>query len=175
MRGHRPVAVDIFADELDGLRAARHYPQSFPVIETDFDHLPFVSGEFDLAIFNASFHYSIDYFRTLSEIRNCLRRSGYFVILDTPIYRLRDHGARMVEERHAAFLKRYGFRSDALPSIEYLDLATLQSLHESLKIDWRILKPWYGLRWHLRPLTALLARRRPPSKFWILVGKFQPL
>jgi SAM-dependent methyltransferase len=175
IRGHRPVAVDIFNDQRDGLGAARHYSNAFPVIETDFDELPLPAQSFDLAIFNASFHYSTDYFRTLSEVRRCLRPSGAFAILDTPIYRLRDHGQRMVEEKHATFAKRYGFRSDSLPSIEFLDVPTLQMLHEALKIEWHILKPWYGWQWHLRPLTAVLRRWRPPSKFWILVGKFQPL
>jgi ubiquinone/menaquinone biosynthesis C-methylase UbiE len=174
VRGHRPLAVDIFNDERDGLRAARHYPNTLRVVEADFDHLPLNSKSFDLAIFNASFHYSVDYLRTLSEIRRCLRPSGLFLILDTPVYRLKEHGIRMVEERHAAFLKRYGFRSDALPSIEFLDIATLKLLQGSLGINWRILQPWYGWRWHIRPLNALLRRRRPPSKFWILVGEFQP-
>jgi len=173
IRGHRPVAVDIFNDERDGLRAARHYATSFRVIEGDFDDLPAPPQSFDLAIFNASFHYSVDYFRTLREVRRCLRPFSSFVILDTPIYRNRDHGRRMVEEKHAAFFKRYGFRSDALPSIDFLDFDTLERLRRDLHIDWQIFKPWYGWGWHLRPLKAFLARRRPPSKFWILVGKFQ--
>lgn len=174
VRGHRLIAVDIFDDERDGLRAARHYQNAFAVIETDFDDLPLPTASVDLAIFNASFHYSVNYFRTLSEVRRCLRPSGVVVILDTPIYRLKDHGARMVEEKHAAFTKHYGFPSDALPSMEFLDIPTLQALHETLNISWQIVKPWYGWRWHVRPLNALLRRRRPPSRFWILVGKFQP-
>jgi SAM-dependent methyltransferase len=173
VRRHRPVAVDIFDDVRDGLRAARHYPDRFPVIESNFDCLPLPPKSFDLAIFNASFHYSVDYLHTLCEIRRCLRPSGLFVILDTPIYRLPDHGRRMVEEKHAAFAKRYGFPSDSLPSIEFLDIPTLKTLRDALKIDWQILKPWYGWRWHLRPVNALLRKRRPPSKFWILVGRFQ--
>jgi SAM-dependent methyltransferase len=175
LRRHRPVALDIFSDERDGLRAARHYETSFPVIEADFDHLPLPSQSFDLVIFNASFHYSVNYFCTLDEIRRCLRSSGLLVILDTPVYRLREHGTRMVEEKHAAFLKRYGFRSDALPSIDFLDIPTLRELQESLRIEWQIFKPWYGWNWHLRPVHALLHRRRPPSKFWILAGRFQSL
>jgi SAM-dependent methyltransferase len=173
LRGHRSVAVDIFADERDGLQAARHYQNVFPVIESDFDHIPIATQSFDVAIFNASFHYSVNYLETLSEVRRCLRPSGLFVILDTPIYKVREHGTRMVEEKHAAFFKRYGFRSDALPSQDFLDLATLESLQKALKIRWQILKPWYGWRWHLRPVHALLRNRRPPSKFWILVGRFQ--
>jgi SAM-dependent methyltransferase len=173
LRDHRPIAVDIFTDELDGLQAARHYPNPFPVIESDFAHLPLPEESFDLAIFNASFHYSVDYVQTLAEIRRCLRPSGRFVILDTPIYRLREHGMRMVEEKHAAFFKHYGFRSDALPSLEFLDIAALHSLEDTLNIHWQILKPWYGWRWHLRPLKAFLRNTRPPSKFWILVGSFR--
>ena len=34
---HQPVAVDIFSDQRDGLRAARHYPVSIPVVEGDFE------------------------------------------------------------------------------------------------------------------------------------------
>jgi SAM-dependent methyltransferase len=175
LRGHRPVAVDIFNDERDGLRAARHYRDRFPVIESDFDQLSLSPKSFDLAIFNASLHYSVDYVRTLSEVRRCLRTSGSVVILDSPIYRMRDHGVRMVQEKHATFAKRYGFPSDALASIDFLDIPALRALHETLNIDWQFLKPWYGWRWHLRPLNALLRRRRPPSKFWILVGRFRAL
>lgn len=173
LRGHRPLAVDIFTDERDGLRAARHYPKPFPLIESDFDHLPLAPESYDLAIFNASFHYSVNYPETLSEVRRCLRPHGLFVILDTPIYRLKAHGARMVKEKHAGFEKQYGFPSDALPSVEFLDFAMLRVLKETLQIRWRTLKPWYGWRWHLRPLNAFLRRRRPPSKFWVLAGEFQ--
>jgi SAM-dependent methyltransferase len=175
LRGHRPVAVDIFTDERDGLQAARHYPKAFPAVESDFDDLPLSSEGFDLAIFNASFHYSVNYIKTLSEVRRCLRPSGVFAILDSPIYRLRDHGERMVKEKHAIFAQRYGFRSDALPSIEFLDVPMLHTLQEQVNIEWQVFKPWYGWRWHLRPLQALVQRRRPPSKFWVLVGKFQPV
>jgi SAM-dependent methyltransferase len=172
LRHHRTLAVDIFSDDRDGLRAARHYPIRFPVVEAEFDHLPFSPGIFDLAIFNASLHYSTDYVKTLSEVRRCLRTGGAVVILDSPIYRLREHGIRMVKEKHTAFLKQYGFASDTLPSMDFLDLSMLELLTETLGIKWQILKPWYGWRWHLRPLGALLRRRRPPSRFWILIGTF---
>ena len=175
LRSHRPVALDIFDDDRDGLRAARHYPKPFPIIEGDFDQLPFPSNSFDLVIFNASLHYSVGYFRTLSEVRRCLRPSGSVVILDSPVYRLPEHGTRMVEEKHAEFLRRYGFPSDAMPSIEFLDILTLRTLQQCLEMEWHIYRPWYGWRWHLRPLHAFLRGRRPPSKFWILHGRFHPL
>lgn len=173
LRNHRPVALDIFADEQDGLRAARHYPNPFPLVEAEFDYLPFPKQSFDLAVYNASLHYSADYVRTLTEVRRCLRPAGLLVILDSPVYKRREYGQQMVEERHDRFLQCYGFRSDAIPSIEFLDLPVLASLSQKLAVHWEIHHPWYGWRWHTRPWKAWLTRRRPPSRFWILVGRFQ--
>jgi len=172
LRTHRPVALDIFTDGMDGLAAARHYGHSFPLVEAEFDHLPFRSSSFDLAIFNASIHYSTDYRRTLHELRRCLRPTGHFVIIDSPIYRLPEHGEKMRTERHDEFQKRYGFRSDAMPSLEYFDEQTIAGLGQELNIEWSVHRPWYGWKWWWRPWKARLLGRRPPSRFWILDGVF---
>jgi SAM-dependent methyltransferase len=169
-RKHVPVAVDFFTDSLDGLGSARHYPISFRTIESDFDEIPVPPASFDLAIFNSSLHYSTDYVRTLIEAKRCLRPTGSIVILDSPIYSRFEDGARMVKEKHEQFFQLYGFRSDTLPSIDFLDVPGLRYLELALNIRWQVHKPWYGWRWHLRPLHAKLLRRRRPSRFWVLVG-----
>jgi SAM-dependent methyltransferase len=170
---HQPVAVDIFADHRDGLRAARHYPVFIPVVEADFDLLPVADSAFDVVVFNASFHYSADYARTLAEARRCLRPGGRVVILDSPVYKRSEHGEQMRAERQTFFERQHGFRSEALRSIEFLDEPMLSQLARDLRLTWRIHRPWYGLGWMLRPWKARLARRRPPSRFWILEGTFQ--
>ncbi|MEO8099387.1 MAG: class I SAM-dependent methyltransferase [Acidobacteriota bacterium] len=170
--GHAPVALDIFRDGRDGLDAARHYLSRFPVVEAEFDAIPVNSGNFDLAVFNASFHYSPDYARTLSEVRRVLRPGGRVVILDTPVYKLPEHGLRMRAERQQLFERQFGFRSEALDSIEFMDEPMLTSLASSLRITWKIHRPWYGLAWHVRPLVAKMRKQRPPSRFWILEGTF---
>jgi SAM-dependent methyltransferase len=170
--GHAPVAVDIFADAQDGLRASRHYPVRFPVVEAEFDRLPFPEARFDLIVFNSSIHYSADYVKTLSEARRCLRPEGRVVILDSPVYERREHGEIMRAERRKFFEQQYGFRSEALGSIEYFDLETLHELSHKLSLTWEIRRPWYGWKWHLRPVRARLKGQRPPSRFWILVGRF---
>jgi len=172
LRKHRPVALDIFTDAMDGLGAARHYGRRFPLVEAEFDHLPFRAASFDLAVFNASIHYSTDYRRTLEELRRCLRPGGHFVIIDSPIYQLREHGEKMRAERHDDFEQRYGFRSDTLRSLEYFDEGTLAELAEELNVQWSVHRPWYGWKWWLRPWKARLLGRRPPSRFWILDGVF---
>jgi SAM-dependent methyltransferase len=170
---HQPIAVDIFSDPRDGLGAARHYPVEFPRVESDFDRLPFPDAAFDLVVFNASFHYSSDYGRTLAEARRCLRPAGRVVILETPVYKLRQHGERMRSERQMFFEQQHGFRSEALRSIEFLDEPMLEKLAGDLRLTWRIHRPWYGLGWMLRPWKARIRGRRPPSRFWILEGTFQ--
>lgn len=170
-RGRRPVAVDIFTDPQDGLAAAREYGL-FPVVEAEFDRLPFAAGQFDLAIFNSSLHYSTDYHGTLSEARRCLKPSGSIVVLDSPLYKLREHGELMRRERHAQFQKQYGFPSDSIANLEYLDEPQLAELSRSLGFRWQIYQPWYGWNWLLRPLKARLQGRRPPSRFCILVASF---
>lgn len=168
-RGHRTTAVDIFTDHRDGLGAIRKYTR-LSAVAGDFDQLPFRAQSFDAAIYNAALHYSSDYFRTLAEALRCLRCGGPIVILDSPVYANADHGERMRRERQSFFEQHYGFRSEALGSIEYLDRAALRRLSRDLRIEWRFSKPWYGWRWAMRPLIARLHGKRPPSKFFVISG-----
>jgi SAM-dependent methyltransferase len=174
LRGHSPIAVDILSDPLDGLAAGQHYqPQTpFPRVNAEFDDLPFPPGSLDLAVYNASIHYSTDYRRTLAEVRRVLSSTGSFLIIDSPVYQRREHGEMMVRERHRQFEKTYGFASDALPSIEYFDRRMLSELARDLSIAWTVYRPWYGWQWAMRPWKARWHGKRPPSNFWILSGRF---
>ena len=168
--GYCPIAVDLLDNIMDGLGAARHYlsrmPHGFPRFQADMDHLPFDSEQFDIAIFNASFHYSPNYEKTLREALRCIRRPGIVVIADSPFYRREASGKRMLEERRAAFERQFGVASDNSHS-EYLTQPILDVLAQRLAIRWNVGKPWYGLNWALRPVRARLLRRREPSKFYL--------
>lgn len=173
--GHRPVAVDILINDRDGLGAAAHYaahlPHMFPRVQASCDCLPFPEAAFDLAIFNASFHYAEDYHRTLAEAIRCVRPGGSIVIADTPWYRHESSGNAMVEEKHAHFLATYGFASRSLASQEFLTPSRLESLATAFGIRWNTFKPFYGVEWSLRPLRAKLKGRRTPSQFYIFMAK----
>jgi SAM-dependent methyltransferase len=167
--------VDLLDNCLDGLGAARHYhsrvPKLFPRFRAELDKLPFDGGQFDLAIFNASFHYSEDYLVTLGEALRCVRRPGYVVIADTPWYSSEESGDTMVRERRESFIEKFGFASDALPSLEFLTDARLQALASRFNLRWQRLDPNYGLRWRLRPAIAKIRRRREPSRFRIYIAE----
>ncbi len=173
-QGHTPIAVDLLTNDQDGLEAAEHYrrslPSLFPRFRAELDNLPFVDGQFDLAIFNASFHYSENYEKTLAEALRCVRRSGSVIIADTPWYRDEQSGQRMLMERRAGFVKRFGFPSDGLRSLEYLTNRRLACMESYFGIRWRMHEPYYGIRWQLRPWLAKLRHKREPSRFRIYVA-----
>jgi HemK-related putative methylase len=154
-RGHAVAAVDLLTDARDGLGAHVHYDTERIVpVQATFDRLPFAAGSVDLAVFNASLHYSADYGATLTEVLRVLRPGGRVVILDSPCYRDPASGERMVREREVAFRARHGFASDALGGVGYLTPAALRDLALRCNIHWanldvtpfwrRVLRRWRG-------------------------------
>jgi hypothetical protein len=77
----------------------------------------------------------------------------------------------MVEEKRKRFFATYGFASDSIASLEYLTPDRLRRLQTAFNLDWGEIKPFYGIRWALRPLRAKLAGRRPPSQFRIYAAR----
>jgi SAM-dependent methyltransferase len=171
LANYRPFAVDLLTNDRDGIGAAEHFqkhlPAMFPRIQAELSRLPFQDGQFDAAIFNASFHYAEDYVATLREALRCVRNDGTVIISDTPWYSREESGRKMVAERNSAFLERYGTASDSIKSLEYLTDERLRTIEEQLGIRWTIHHPPYGLKWAMRPLVARLSNRREPSRFRI--------
>ena len=168
-RDHRAVAVDLQVNRKDGLGAHVHYDASFACVQAAFHRLPFSAAQFDLVVFNAALHYADDYAAVLHEALRVLRPNGRLVILDSPLYHDPSSGKTMVKEREGFFLKRFGFRSDAVPSQHFLTFGQLDALAETLGLTYRLVRPRYGLRWRLRPAVAWLLRRREPATFALVL------
>ncbi len=172
--GHRPHAIDLTVDADDGLGAARHYGPPWPRYQAEMDALPFADATpdhgADVVVFNASLHYSTDYAHTVGEALRVLRPGGSIVVMDSPMYRRDGSGRQMVAERHADFERRFGTRSDSVASIGYLTDSMLGDLENRLGMCWQRHRTWYGWSWAMRPWKARLRRRRPPSRFAVLVG-----
>jgi SAM-dependent methyltransferase len=177
--GHRPIAVDLQTNSFDGLGATVHYeralPMLFPRFQAEVDRLPFGNGQFDVAIFNASFHYSENYDNTLAEAIRCLRPGGTIVIADTPSYSQEVQGQRMVEERRAFFRDHFGFASDSLASGEFLTQERLKTMEERHAVEWTTHRVWYGFQWACRPLVAKVRRRREPSQFRVYTAQVKTI
>ena len=175
LAGYQPFAVDLLANDRDGLGAAVHYqkrlPKLFPRFQAEVARLPFHDEQFNAIIFNASFHYSEDYAVTLREAFRCVRSGGMVILSDTPWYFHEESGRQMVSERRAAFLQSYGTASNSIRSLEYLTDERLRILEEQLSIQWTIHSPQYGFKWAMRPLVAKMRNRREPSRFRIYVAR----
>ena len=171
LEGYSPVAVDLLTNDQDGLGAAIHFRNHlsslFPRFQAEMSHLPFIEGQFDAVIFNASFHYAENYQAVLREALRCTREGGVVIIADTPWYSADEGGEQMVAERHTAFRQRYGTASNSIPSLEYLTDQRLHYLAQTLRIRWGRDIPSYGIHWAMRPLLAKLRGKREPSRFRI--------
>ncbi|MCA1645374.1 MAG: class I SAM-dependent methyltransferase [Chloroflexi bacterium] len=169
-RGHSVVAVDLLADALDGLGAVTHYMVPVAAVVAEFDYLPLPSHAVDLAVFNASLHYSTDYARTLQETLRVLRPHATLVILDSPMYSDPTSGARMVQERQARFRETYGFASNALRSEHFLTSARLHELGDQLNLNWQLHQPALDWRSRIGRTFGGIRARREPAHFPVIVG-----
>lgn len=168
--GHRVCAVDLLVNSEDGLGAWKYYETEFTAIQAEFVHLPIPNAAMDAVVFNASFHYSENYETTLAESLRALQPNGRVIIMDSPVYRGGASGEQMVAERKAAFISRFGFASDSIMSENYLTLQRIDELGAMLGIRWQRIRPYYGLRWAVRPLWASVRGRREPADFGLWVG-----
>jgi SAM-dependent methyltransferase len=169
-QGQAVAAVDLLVNEVDGLGARRYYDVSFTAVQAEFDHLPFAAGQIDVIIFNGSLHYTTDSQETLGRVLPLLRPNGRLVVMDSPIYHDASSGAQMARERADQFEQAYGFRSNDLPHEHYLTFARLARLAQALGFRWRMIRPFYGWRWAVRPWLARLRRQREPASFLLLVA-----
>jgi SAM-dependent methyltransferase len=168
-RGHQLAAVDLLTNTWDGLGAHIYYATSFTPVQAEFESLPFIDGQVDLAVFNTSFQFATDYVKTLKEAFRTLKATGQVVILGTPVYHQAASGEQMVSERQALFRQQYGFAFDALPSQNYLTDAEIRRLGSELGLYWKVIKPFYGLQWMVKPWLARLRKEPEPARFLILV------
>ena len=167
LAGHRVVAVDLHTDPRDGLGARVFSDFDFSAVQAEFDRLPIPDGACDLAIFNGAIHYSTDPAATTTEALRVLRPGGAVVILDTPVYRSADAGREMVADREKTFRRRFGFASDSIECRGFLTFADLEELGHALDLEWLCHRPFFGLRWALRPLFSVIRRRREPATFLV--------
>jgi SAM-dependent methyltransferase len=144
--GHQVAAVDLSLDATDGLGAHRWYTHNLQTrgrpaitpIQADFTCLPLPDHAVDMALFNASLHYSIACEVTLREALRALAPQGIVVIMDSPVYHDAGSGEQMVREREDAFERTYGFRSDSLPAEQFLTWHRLDDLAHGLDLRWQI-------------------------------------
>jgi SAM-dependent methyltransferase len=165
--GHCCVALDWLDDLEDGLGARRHYPVAFTGIQADFDDLPMAPGQFDLAIFNASLHYSPDLARTLDHARQMLVAGGVLVVMDSPVFSTDEGGRRMLAAQPDPRalnqrVVRWG--------VGYLTTSSLARAGRDAGVQVRWIPSRGGPGWAVKRWVAGLKERREPARFGIWFG-----
>lgn len=168
-RGHWLAAVDLGVNSWDGLGAQRHYSTTFTCLQAEFDHLPLDDNQADLVIFNAAFHYSVNYGVTLREALRVLRPGGLVAVMDTAVYQHQTSGEKMVAEREATFKQQLGFASNALPSENFLTPQRLHGMATALKVSWQQIDTVPQWRRWIRQVKVALRRQREPAQFPIII------
>ena len=167
--GHEVTAVDLGVNARDGLGVHIHYPTQFACLQAEFDHLPLEDGWADLVIFNASFHYSVNYEATLQEAVRVLHGDGQVVVVDTAVYQHAASGQQMVAEREAAFVNQYGFASNALPSENFLTPQRLADISMTLQLQWQRLETVAGWQRWVRRAKVAWRQQREPAQFPLIL------
>lgn len=166
--GHRCVAVDWLDDVEDGLGARRHYPVGFTCVQADFDDLSMAPGQFDLAIFNASLHYSPDFARTLRHAREMLVAGGVLVVMDSPVFATDQGGRRMLaaQQLDAGAMNKSVVRW----GVGYLTKSGLARAGRDARVRVRWIPSRGGPSWAARRWVAGLKERREPARFGVWLG-----
>lgn len=178
LEGNTCIALDIRTDTVDGLGAAaalaRRADGRIRSVPASFQSIPLGDQVADVAVFNASLHYATDLVAALAEASRVVRKSGCVAILDSPFYARETDGEAMIKEKHAQAAARFGDAASVLlgpPFIEFLTRARLAEASRASGLRWTRYRVAYPLWYELRPIKALLARRRWPSRFDLWVAR----
>ncbi len=168
--GHRTVALGIRDDDVDGLGAAADLRADaggrLTCVKASFDTLPFGYRSFDVTVFNASLHYATDLGSTIAEAVRVTRPGGALAVVDSPFYASEHEGERMIAEKNAHAVARFGARADVLMSQTFIEFLTRQRLENTLaQLSWSRHRVRYSFWYEMRPLVAWLKGNRRPSRF----------
>ena len=168
--GNRLVAVDWLDDTNDGLGVYRQYPVKYLCVQADFNALPFVSGQFDAVIFNASLHYAANLEETMQHASNMLKPKGRIYVMDSPTFGSNTNGQVMVREQIEHLRNKYGLPEVLQPGAGYLTSNGMIGLGNKLGIDFRFHQSRGAFMWEARRWWGGVKSAREPAAFGVWAG-----
>jgi ubiquinone/menaquinone biosynthesis C-methylase UbiE len=169
--GHLVVAVDRFDDATDLHAMRRHHGPPFMAVEADFEALPFAPMQFDVAVFNASLHYTADAEGALAEAARMLLPGGVLVVMDSPMFHSKADGEQMVAAQLASLAATYDIAAVIRPGTGYLTFAGLEQAARRLGRRCEFEPSRGPLGWRLRRALAPLRLRRAPAAFGLWLAQ----
>ncbi len=161
--GFNVCALDLSDDRFDGLGAGEHFigrrEQYFARVQSSFNELPIADASIGLVIFNGALHYTKSLNETIGEALRVLVPGGKIIIMDSPVYRTRWSGEKMIRERGGPEGARFLVRS------EILEIAKTRKL--SVTMHPRNHGVFHLIR---RMVQALRLGREPAAMPWIVLS-----
>lgn len=150
--GHHVTAVDYFDDEYDGLRARRHYAETWLAIQMDLEDLSLLAATFEVVILNHCLAFFSHPLATVAQAQARLAPAGRLLILGLSFFRA--PAAKQAQVAADRARRRAGGVEDFKPMRGYLDWADRTALRRT---GVRV-RP-YGALWR----ANLKARLRPAA------------
>ena len=178
LKDNDAIALDVRSDDVDGLGAAAAFvervPERMRCVVGSFDAIPLDDASVDIAVFNASLHYSTGLHDTLCEAARVVRPGGAIVIVDSPFYLSERSGDAMIAEKRRDGPRTFGEHAPVLLGARFIEFLTQARLTEASRasvLRWKRDRVLYPLWYELRPITAALLGKRPPSRFDLWVAE----
>ena len=168
--GHDMVAVDLDDDPGDGLGAGSGR-KPFPLVQADFDALPFAPDQFDLVLMNASLHYSPDPDRTVEAAARVLRPGGTLMVMDSPVFEDPADGEAMVAQQLEALSSSYSIEQPIRPGVGFLTFGGLQRMASRIGRGARFFASHGPILWRLRRTWSARQLGRAPAAFGVWVAR----
>jgi SAM-dependent methyltransferase len=168
--GWRAVAVDLLADDRDGLGACAHYGRPIARVQADFDALPLAPSQFDAVVFNGSLHYAPDVDATVRRAVRLLRAGGVLVVVDSPIFERDADGDAMRARQRDRLRREYGVRAPIEPGEGFLTFDRLGSIAAEEGLSARFFASSLGWRRQIRQIVTTGGTRdlrSPQFGVWI--------
>src|SRR5262249_13249268 len=137
----------------------------------DFSQLPFVPGQFDLVVFNASLHYTADAAAVLAGARRMLAPAGALGVMDSPMFDADADGRAMRAAKATRFRSAYGLASVLEPGLGYVTFASLNEAARSLELQPAFIPSRGPLGWRARRHWARVRLGRAPATFGLWVAR----
>jgi len=135
--GHKVTAVDYFADEYDGLRAMKHYPETWTAIQMDLEKLNIIQKKFDVVIFNRSLAFFIEPLSAFKLMKSKKKTDGIIIISGMSIYRNPQKKIEKIAAFRKGFKQKFGCDGFLRPIKGYLDREDEKLLmKEKVKFYW---------------------------------------
>lgn len=131
--GHSVTAVDYFLDDLNGLKARKHYPESvWTSLNIDVDDIDLLNPVFDVIIFNRGVSYYSDFEGVITKAKNLLVDNGKIIITGLNVVGDNEDANIFYDQTNDVFKEQYGISMEIKPDSKKMlcdeDLTFLRSI-----------------------------------------------